>query len=176
VNGVGAGGWTIAANPTQWIETKYISATQLASTISGLQSEAIELQYIGNNIFSVLNYVGTNPTTLVTSTGYVHQGGLIWMPVSATAYDYASATTLCAGTFYGLTGWRLPTEAELSALYSTYPNNSSVLTGQGWTLANTWSRTAYSNGMYYSVNLYHVTVGYVNANFDTSHLYVTCVR
>ena len=167
VSGIGAGGWTIATNPNQWIETKYISATPMADTISGLQYESIELQYIGNNIFTVLSYVGTNPTTLVTSTGYVSQGGLIWMPVSANFYNYQQAVTLCSGTIHGLTGWRLPTQSELSALFS------SVLNGQGWALSNTWSSTPYSAGGHYGVDL---SLGIVLAFNDASSIYVTCVR
>jgi hypothetical protein len=175
VNGVGAGGWTIATNPTQWIETKYISVSPLVGTISGLQYESIELQYIGNNTFAVLNYVGTNPTTLVTlPAGYVSEGGLTWMPISGTTYSQDPAfgnpaNTYCTtSTISGLTGWRLPTSAELSALYASGAMNS-----QGWTLGNTWSSTPFSAGVYFYFNLRSA------ANYqlsDTNLIYVTCVR
>jgi hypothetical protein len=48
-----------------------------------------------------------------------------------------------------------------------------VLIAQGWTLLYTWSSTPYSAGMHYSVVLSNGNVG---AAFDTSALYVTCVR
>jgi hypothetical protein len=173
VNGIGAGGWTIATNPNQWIETKYISATPLVGTISGLQYEAIELQYVGNNIFNVLNYVGTNPTTLVTiptlPAGYVYEGGLIWMPVSATLYDWPTANSYCTTTtINGLTGWRLPTSAELSTLYS-----SGAMNGQGWTLIDTWSSTPSSPGGHYIV---YLALGGVYSFNDMATQNVTCVR
>ena len=134
----------------------------------------------GNVVFSVqdANAVVASTTSTVSfsvalPTDYVYSGSLIWMPVSSTVYTQPNAATLCAGTFSGLTGWRLPTDTELSALYTAYPNNSSVLIAQGWTLLYTWSSTPYSAGMHYSVVLSNGNVG---AAFDTSALYVTCVR
>ncbi len=183
VNGVGAGGWTIATNPTQWIETQYISASPLVGTISGLQYESITLQYIGNNIFAVLNYVGTNPTTLVTlPAGYVSEGGLTWSPISGTQYSQDPAfgnpaNTYCTtSTINGLTGWRLPTSAELRALYGSISTSVAVydaVYGQGWAVGQTWTSTPYSAGTHYYVDLLH------GANYqlsDTTLLYVTCVR
>jgi hypothetical protein len=173
VSGVGAGGWKIVTNttPAQLIASTYISAIQFAGTISGLQYEAIELQYVGHNTFTVLNYVGTNPTTLVTPSGYVYQGGLTWMPVSEMLLDnWTTANTHCTtATINGLTGWRLPTSAELSALYT-----SGAMNGQGWwTLNNIWSSTLLGTGYHTSVNLDN---GFFGASLDTSNLYVTCVR
>lgn len=109
----------------------------------------------------------------VAPTGYIVQGGLTWMPI--TFYDtWANANTYCA-SFNGLgqSGWRLPTQVELSALYTAYPNYSPELRAQGWTLYNTWSSTPDSTGSHYSVYLYY---GFVFWNIDTNFNYVTCVR
>jgi hypothetical protein len=176
VSGIGAGGWAIsqAAGQTIIIDGKTGIAGANAAVIRGSQYAAIELQYIGGGAFTVLNYTG-NVGVLLPS-GYVYEGGLTWMPVSATTYTQPNAATLCAGTLgmiNGVTDWRLPTTSELSTLYSTYPNNSSVLTGQGWTLINAWSSTPYSAGSHYAVGLIN---GGVGSTFDTSTLYVTCVR
>jgi hypothetical protein len=168
VSGIGAGGWKIAANTNQWIVTKNISAIPLAVTISGLQYDSIALQYIGNNTFTVLNYLGTNPTTLVTlPAGYVSQGGLTWMPVSSTRLlSWSEANTFCTTTI--LTGSRLPTKTELYALYT-----SGAMIGQGWMLAHTWSSTPYGPYSHYTVDL---NVGVPGPGDDTTSYYVTCVR
>jgi hypothetical protein len=103
------------------------------------------------------------------------------MPVSSTTYIWSAAYTYCTnsvatGGFNGTNGfydWRLPTQLELSALYTAYPGNSSVLLGLGWTLNITWSSTPYSAGIHYDVYLHS---GFVVADGDTISHYVTCVR
>ncbi len=176
VNGIGAGGWTIAQNAGQSIITQdivNIAGATTTGTISGAQYDAIELQYIAPNTFSVLSFAG-NLVISTQSPGYISEGGLIWMPVSATLYDYYGAEALCLGSAHdGQTGWRLPTSAELSAFYAVYPNNSATLLGQGWTLYVTWSSTPDGAGNHYSVFLSN---GYVGASTDTNGGYVTCVR
>src|SRR5487761_2690148 len=131
-----------------------------------------------NVVFSVqdANNVVASTTSSVSftagPTGYVYQGGLTWMPISATTYTWSAANTYCTTTtINGTSGWRLPTQLELSALYNAYPNNSSVLTAQGWTLIFTWSSTPYSAGSHYGV---HLTFGGVGATYDTDTRYVTC--
>lgn len=57
------------------------------------------------------------------------------MPVRFLNRD--SANTYCTTTtINGQTGWRMPTTAELSALYT-----SGAMYGQGWTVDVTWSST-----------------------------------
>jgi hypothetical protein len=127
------------------------------------------------------------PAPTALPAGYVSEGGLTWMPVSSTPYTYAQATALCAGTINGQTGWRLPTQAELSALYSAYPSYSAVLTGQGWALHGTWSSSLYgtlppslSSSTYGSS--YHNVVGLDNglvgffSDTGAFSFCVTCVR
>lgn len=164
VDGIGAGGWRVSANANQWISTRYISATPIALTISGTQRESISLQYAGNNVFNVLNYVGTNPTTSVTlPTGYVSQGGIVWTPVSITNFQYSSAASYCSSVISGVSGWNLPALSELqsmgiSGLFGTSAWNPSASTV--WT----------SNTDYYFIfpSTFLHTVS--NQNFD-----VTCV-
>ena len=96
--------------------------------------------------------------------GYVSQGGLTWMPASATPYNYAQASALCAGTINGQTGWRLPTTAELSALSA-----SGVANGWGWTGGGTWSST----GNHDTVVLSDGRIGW---NDGTGLNSATCVR
>jgi hypothetical protein len=175
VSGVGAGGWAIAQAAGQSIIIDSIPGISgaNAAVVSGRQYAAIELQYIGSNTFTVLNYTGS--VGVLLPGGYVYEGGLTWMPVSATTYTQANAAALCTGsTINGLNDWRLPTESELSAIYSMYPNNSSLLSGLGWTLLNQiWSSTLYSNGFHFTVIL---SSGRVNGYNDVIPYNVTCVR
>jgi len=114
--------------------------------------------------------VTTAPTTTV---GYVTQGSLTWMPVTL-SYSWANANTYCTTTtINGVTGWRMPTQLELQVLYNAYPNNSLALTGQGWTLTNTWSSTQASAGTHYGHNLYN---GIGVLDYDTTSYHVSCVH
>jgi hypothetical protein len=129
---------------------------------------------------AVTAWQATQPSTL--PAGYVSQGGLTWMPVSSTIYDYAGATALCAGTINGQTGWRLPTLTELSGLtgqpaLGTIATGglygSGAMTGQGWKLSYTWSSTPASTGGHYYAQL---DSGSVYAYGATDTNYTTCVR
>jgi hypothetical protein len=124
-----------------------------------------------NNVQAAVQSIAVT-TAPTIAAGYVTQGGLTWMPVTF-YYTWANAVAYCTNTtINGVTGWRMPTQSELSALYAAYPSNSSVLTGQGWTLASTWSSTV-SVGGHYEVGL---DGGGVFAGVDTNVHYVSCVR
>jgi hypothetical protein len=112
---------------------------------------------------SISFMIGSPPTPV-----YVTQGGLTWMPVTPPLMNWTNANAYCTGTtINGQTGWRLPTQIELSALYA-----SGAMIGQGWSLSITWSSTPYSASDHYSVGL---GSGKVYLSFDTSYGYVTCV-
>jgi hypothetical protein len=100
-------------------------------------------------------------------TGYVAQGGLIWMKVVTTA-TWTSASAQCNSVINGQTGWRLPTPAELSALYT-----SGVMNGHGWSLGATWSSGSNGFGIYSTVSLIN---GAGNQLSDATPNYVACVR
>jgi hypothetical protein len=129
-----------------------------------------------NNIVSVGGQTLTNGVCVTTApmTGFITEGGLTWMKVSSQSYTYTQAGALCAGNINGQTGWRLPTQPELLAFYAAYPNSSSTLTNQGWSLGATWSSTPGSTAstnyvVFLSQGLY-VTV------YGTYTAYVTCVH
>lgn len=91
----------------------------------------------------------------------------------ATVYIWSAANTYCTTTtINGTTGWRLPTQAEISAFYTAYPNNSAVLRGLGWGMSATWSSTV-SGGSHFASNLYN---GTDVTDVDTRTYYTTCVR
>jgi len=101
--------------------------------------------------------------------GYISQGGLTWMPVTFLG-TWTNANAYCTNTtINGQTGWRLPTTAELSALYS-----SGALAGaQGWALYDAWSSTPHGAGGHEGVSLDGGDVGWGNDGWDD---YVSCVR
>lgn len=117
---------------------------------------------------------GVCVTPTAPSGRYVSQGGLTWMPInSSLTLTWDNANSFCANTtIYGQTGWRLPTQPELSALHAAFQNNLSALTSQQWMLGNTWSSTGNGSSRY-GVNLYS---GYVFSSSTTGYTnYVTCV-
>ena len=112
-------------------------------------------------------------------------GGLTWMKISSTQYNFAQATALCAGTINGLTGWRLPTLVELSAFSSAYPFNSTAywtIVNQGWELTSVWSSVAganawgASNSWVTTHNLYFFSNGNIMSDIDTDSNQTACVR
>lgn len=101
--------------------------------------------------------------------GYVSQGGLTWMPVSASGYDWPSANFNCPNSmFNGQFGWRLPTKDELVSLY-----NSGAMNGQGWTLWGTISSTPAGAGSHYGVGL---NDGSIYVQPDANGGVMACVR
>jgi len=103
-----------------------------------------------------------------TKQNYVSQGGLTWMPVSFYK-NWADANVFCANNkINGQSGWRLPTNDELIALF-----NSGAMKNQGWTLRNTWSSVRSDNNYHYIVNMLG---GGLVSTVDSYDSYVTCVR
>lgn len=125
-------------------------------------------------------------TVIITATtlpaGYVTQGGLVWSPDNLSQgatyaatyptyhfFTWPEAEAYCANfSVNGVTGWRLPTQPELSALYA-----SGAMIGQGWMVFDTWSSTQFGVGLHYLVRLYD---GYFGGGLDTSVYYVSCVH
>lgn len=139
-----------------------------------------------NLIFSVKD--ANNVTASTTSTvsfsvsgssalpaGYVAQGGLTWMPITFQD-NWPNANAYCANTVInGQTGWRLPTKAELIALYAS-GTSGAIIQGSTYLLP-TWSSTIGSVSSYYSVYLVAGSLGGLPiVTADGIPLYVTCVR
>ncbi len=101
--------------------------------------------------------------------GFVSHGGLIWMPITDSRKNWPEANSYCSNsTINGQTGWRLPTNDELSAAYI-----SGVMNDLGWTLNITWTSTPEGNGSHNAVLLFNgadATVG------DMVSTYMTCVH
>jgi hypothetical protein len=92
---------------------------------------------------------GSGSIGLSPGWGLSGAGTLIWSKNNSTAnYNDAAAACVAMNTSSALgysSGWRLPTQPELSGFYNT---NRSVYSAAGWELRYTWSSTNYSSGHY----------------------------
>lgn len=108
-------------------------------------------------------------TPPATNASFVTNAGLTWAPVTFSA-TYANAASYCASTtINAANGWRLPTDAELSALRSSGAMNS-----QGWSLSRTWSSTA--GGLAGERKTVRLDDGVVASFAETGDAYVACVK
>ncbi|MDO9232444.1 MAG: DUF1566 domain-containing protein [Methylotenera sp.] len=164
----------------------YTSGTVGTATITS--GGVITLVGVGTTVITATqaangNYASTTATITLTVTpaplpvGAVVSVGLTWTRDNSTVANpgYANWTTAnntCnALTAQGLAAgsWRLPTQAELSALYTA---GTGALTTAGWAVSGTWSSTASGAG-HNGVNLGN---GNVFSTLDTADVYVSCVR
>jgi hypothetical protein len=156
-----------------------LSFNTSTGTVTGTPTAAYAT---ANVVFSVkdANNVVASTTSTVSFTvtampaGYFVQDGLTWMPV--TFYDtWANANTYCTTTIInGQSGWRLPTQAELNALYT-----SGAMYGRGYSYSPqfTWSSASYGTsyhwGLYYDETTDYGLVEYI---YDGFNGFVSCVR
>jgi hypothetical protein len=163
--------------------------TAYTATVTLTAASGYTLTGVTANFFTVSGATTTNPinsgvvTAVFPATGlpagYVSSGTLIWSKNNSTVAspgnaDYNAAFAACAAmnTSSALgysSGWRLPTQPELSGLY-----NAGTGALAGWTLNNrTWSSTDFGAGFHYRVDLDN---GYVGWDFDSASHYVSCVH
>lgn len=71
-------------------------------------------------------------------------GGLRWSKPDTTLRQWPAASNFCSGSIAGLTGWRLPTQQELSDLH--YDKGWPNLSNAGWTSGWVWAATPINNG------------------------------
>jgi len=152
--------------------------TAVAGTITNGQTVKVSHFTSGANSTTVnttLTIGGVSDTySSTTVNGYVVQGGLTWMPNNigpwAGGYtDWNTANTYCTtATINGQTGWRLPTQPELSALYAS----GAIVAGLGWTKVLTWSSTSYEPGTHSVVDLDGGREYWLRDTFNN----VSCVR
>ena len=106
-----------------------------------------------------------------SSGATVHSGARIWRGVNGSD-NFVNARDFCKESVIdGVTGWRMPTSNELSALQA-----SGAAAGRDWALGYTWSATLGTG----SASATHVVVnlasGALEERLDSAGAYVSCVR
>jgi hypothetical protein len=149
---INAGAWTTSAGTVTNGQTVKVRHTSSAGDSTA------------TNTVLTIGGVSDTFTSTTPSTGYLVQGGLLWMPMLANTW--VNANTYCTTTtINGQTGWRLPTSGELSGFAAT-------ATSAGWG-GGVWSSTYHSPGFHYFVALVNGSAGPYD---DTSSISYTCVR
>ena len=103
------------------------------------------------------------------TASYVQSGGRTWMPTSFVA-TWANANDYCKSTkINGSTGWRLPTEFELTQLVA-----GAQFAGKGWAVDTAWTSNAgTAEKQHLAVSL---GTNAATSVADDSKAYVTCVQ
>lgn len=105
-----------------------------------------------------------------TSAIYVSHGGLTWMPATSATVTWTAADSFCkTARINGSTGWRLPTQFELSAMVG-----AGQLSGKGWNQGEVWtSNTGAAEKTHVVANLATNTL---MSMADDKKFAVTCVQ
>jgi hypothetical protein len=102
---------------------------------------------------------------------YVVKGEVSWMPATFIA-TWNKANSFCNNTkINGQTGWRLPTEFELTEMFA-----SGLMNGQGWTLNKTWSSTIAGAANADTRLVVNLATGGSAADSTANTAFVSCVR
>jgi hypothetical protein len=162
---------TIAGNVVTIVGagTSTITANQAASGSYNASSTSATLTVNPRACTEPATRVDGVCTAPATAGTVATNAGKTWMPVTFSA-TWSAASSFCTSTkINGSTGWRLPTDIELSDLRS-----SGAMTGLGWTLSRTWSSTPGA------LAAQHKTVrlddGVVADAADGGTSYVACVK
>lgn len=125
----------------------YTSSNPAVATVSGstvtLKGIAGSTTITADQVSTANFAAGTATATLTVTTpplpaGYTLHGGLTWTPKQVANTFSGSAPAFCSGaTFMGVTGWRLPTVAELLSF-----RTSGKLAVGGWTGEWAFSNTS----------------------------------
>ncbi len=159
----------------------YTSSNTAVATISG---STVTVVGVGTSTITAAqaangNYASSTTTATLTVTaalpaGAVLSGGLTWTRNNSTATGrstWNNANSTCNNLIVGgADNWRLPTQAELYALYTA---GTGPLSTAGWTLNFTWSSDAGVTGFHYGVGLGNGDVGSYS---DSDYNYVSCVH
>ena len=128
------------------------------------------LEYDQDGFFSTAPIQGSAQWTVPIPTNLVYEGGLKWtqvVPQSYLPWDYANTTYCPGGNFNNEAGWRLPTQAEVTALAAT-----GAISGHSWSQTTVFTSTSSGTAMHYQVN---ALTGVAQSASDSSG-YATCVK
>lgn len=115
--------------------------------------------------------VGNDCVAPATTATQATTGNLIYAGVTLTD-NFEHASAYCTTTVIdGVANWRLPTQAELTALVQ-----SGAIAGHNWVLGNTWTSTMGSSGAASSHVAVNLATGEVAERADGIGAYVSCVH
>lgn len=161
LNGVAANFFTVAG------------ATTVTSPANTGQTTTVVTAAFPSTAALPAGYIQTGRATggtIGSAAGWTLNGGgtLLWSKVT-TLTNWSSAAAQCQAMG---SGWRMPTQGELSGLFFT-SSAINAANAAGWTLTGTWSSSLYSADDHYTVNLATGGVGDLD---DTYGLYMSCVK
>jgi hypothetical protein len=172
----GADGYRVKYGNSSGVETVLDAGNKTTLTIAQLPVgvylvwiEAYNRQ--GGSGYADFIVVTVSPKPpLSVPAGYVVQGGLLWSPRKDAPAFWSDASDYCTrATFAGRTGWRLPTQNELTSMAASGRLNAG---------AEVWSGTPVpaQSGSYYAVRLASSGNGRVSTRGRLDASYVTCVN
>jgi len=134
------------------IATRYLTMPELVVAGTAYRNVVIRL-----DSFSLVSVDGVSATPVA----------LTWSPFLKQTYRWSDANTYCTtSSINGQTGWRLPTQPELTALAQS---------GTRLNEGGVWTSTPAQPTYHYRISL-NGTTGTADAYADYSYLYVLCVR
>lgn len=147
--------------------------TPATPTVGGLTfNTPYTIDFIAKDLAGNVQTTVQSVTFTTVPTNYAAQGGLAWMPISFSD-TWANAAAYCTNTtINGVTGWRMPTDTELNALYA-----SGAMNGKGWSLGITHASTLYFGGPnHWLVNLATGAAAGGVDSWNPLPRYVACVH
>lgn len=149
-------GWS---STWMWTTTPYMSWRKVVRLSDGVTSYSYDPQA-----------VTCVRATEAMPTGTINNAGLNFLKPDTTTRTWANSDALCAAsTAGGVTGWRVPSELELSNLY--YDKGAAAISVAGWPSGWIWASTPYSSGH----NVVRMSDGLPSWDSSGSQL-VSCVR
>jgi hypothetical protein len=150
--------------------------TQGTTTITA--SQAAAGTYVAAVTSTTLSVGAALPSNFVVS------GGFTWSAPTG-PLNYSAAVAKCASTINGQTGWRMPTQAELAALYAN--RVAAAYAAKGWPVSTTKQPYGLMRGSDFDPNAgpgsyhkgYYLGIGGNVSQPDTNAVYegyVTCVH
>lgn len=140
-----------------------------------IEPTAYTVYFVAKNIWGdsqarVSSLPFTTATSGVLPSGYVYQGGLVWMPVRS--HDtWAKAKAYCAAfNGLGLSGWRQPSSGEAVSLIA-----SGAANGQGWVWGYLWTYEQDYLGNPVAVDPSGLVV-WIEGGGDDGYIDIACVR
>lgn len=162
----GAGGLKMLGWPVDWMWalTTYLNGRQVVNMADGTWS-------YGNDIPHPIACVRSAPAQTAAT---VVNGALTWARPTSLPRPWLNAVAWCpTATINGMTGWRMPTQPELSAFWAA--KGAAYLASAGWTSGTVWTSTPFNSNAWLMVAMGDGSLTY-GTDQDADRAAVACVR